>query len=240
MQNWNSLIKYIKLKLGVPTNLIEFTDADIKEYLEENVVPHMSNYVGKQCWILIKQENIITDSNDPEYDSLLSGLKYRIPVPQNVEIIDVYTLYLGRTDITGGILSQGYILLDPRDAVMANSYSSMQESMRIAIDYEFIRPDILILPKELHEDIIIECRAVHQDLHSIPADFYHDIFKKKCLGEIMSLCAAQRSKYDNLSTQFGPLPINWDRLEAKAEQILQEVDSQLDAMPPEILVGWFD
>ena len=240
VQTWNNLLDYIKVKLGVPTNLFEFSDDFIQNYIKNNVLPHLSSYVSWKCWIALKSENLITDENDPDYDPLLTKVKYRIPVPANYDILDVKDLYLNTANIGIGAISYGYMLLDPRDTVMGNTYENMIKSLSAVTDYEFMRPDILILGRDITEDVIIECRVVHQELKTIPSDFYHEIFKKRCLGEVMLLCAAQRSKYADLSTQFGPIPINWEKMENDGKEILQEVDSLLDAIPPEYLIAWID
>ena len=241
-QSWNNLIEFIKVKLGVPTNLLELSDEDIRHHIKEHILPHFSNYISKKCWIKMDQSHLINDDTDPDYNEVFLGLRYRIPVPENCEIIDVYTIYMKDTSILGDIIGYTYAFLDPRDTVMWNTYHDMVKSMTAVTDYEFYKPNIIQFGKTIQylETFILECRIMHTNLSEIPSDVYQEILKPWCLGEIMTIIAAQRSKYENLSTQFGPLPINWERLESKGAEILQEVYSKLDAVPPEYLIAWID
>jgi len=241
-QNWNNLLKYIKLKLGVPTNLLELSDDDIQQYIKEEVIPHISNYISHRMWVPINESDKILDESDPDYDPIFKDLKYRIPIPNQYEIVDVYSAYIKPINAPYFELAEyAYTIIDPRDTVIWNTYSDILKSLQPVTDYRFIRPNLIQFGRRLQtHPIILECRIIHIDLETIPGDVYHDVFKKMCLGEVMSLVAAQRSKYENLSTQFGPIPINWERLEQKSQEILQEVESKLDAMPPEYLIAWMD
>lgn len=239
-QNWNHLLEFIKLKLGVPTNLLEISDADIQKYIKDHVIPEISNVISARAWSVITSANLINDPNDPDYVEPFKDLRYRIPMDEKYEIIDVYDAYIRPSNSPYfDVGTYGYAVLDPRDIVMWNTYADIFKSLNPVTDYYFIRPNIIQFGRKLLRDgIILECRVIHTNLESIPSDVFHDIFKMKCLGEVMSLVAAQRSKYENMSTQFGTIPINWERLETKSQEILQEVESKLDACPPEYLIAW--
>jgi len=228
MHNWNTLLRYIKLKLGVPTNEIELNDDDIISYIKENTLPELSTYLDNRKLIVLRDEH--RELNKDGYPCV-----YYLPL--NIEYIDVYKLYLGTNAFlpTGSI---GYFMIDPKDTVMYNELIDMINSLSTITTYKFELPNIIRLDRVIDPPIIADVRYV-PDISEIPADFYHNIFKRRALADIMLLISAQRKKY-RLSTPFGEIDLNWEELQSTAKEIIAEIDSMLDAMPPEYLIEWID
>ncbi len=232
MQNWNHLIKYIKQKMGVPTNLLELSDTDIIDYIKENVLPEISVYLHNDIYFRI---------SDKDRDS--TGIyenTYYIPVPDDIILVDVYEAYINTRNVSIGQLTSAYLTLDPRDTVMQNTLASMFQSLQMIQEYIFEQPNIIKFGIPVYGDLILHCRSIYQDVSKIPIDFYHEIFKKKCLAEIMLLVVAQRKKYEGLTTPFGQINLNIQDLQNEAQSILTEIESKCDAMPPEYLVAWLE
>jgi len=234
-QNWNSLLSYIKLKLGVPTNMLELTDDDIIKYIKENTIPELSQYLYETQLFLLTCHNLDTTSNP-----LYGANYYTIPAPPDVEIIDVYKVYLSNNTISIGLLTTGFLTIDPRDIAMQNELMTMMTSLQPVQTYKYIRPNKILFEQPLTGDCIVEARIVLQNIAQIPSDFYHDIFKEKCLADVISLVVSQRSKYESLSTPFGQLNLNWQYLDQYGKEILAEINSKLDAIPPEYYIEWID
>ena len=51
--------------------------------------------------------------------------------------------------------------------------------------------------------------------------------------------AAIRSKYENVSTQFGPLNLNWQKLQDEGRQYLEEANQFLASIPPDKIIEVF-
>lgn len=229
-QNWNTLLNYIKRKVGAPLNLLEFTDDDIYEIIKEDVIPALSQYIGKPLWLRLSSSNLATTTNAENQST------YTIPVPDNTILVDVLEVYYSNTSTTWGTYGDIVGILDPRDVVMMNEFSDMLNYLSTAQSYHFMYPNTISFSKELQDDVILECKAVHSDLSTIPGDVYYDIFRDWCLVEIKEDVLALRSKYETISAPFGEIRLNWQKLEQDVMTLRQKIDAKLDAMPTEHLI----
>ncbi len=234
-QNWNNLLSYIKRKLGVPTNLLELTDDDIYNTIVEDVLPPMSQYIGKPIWIKIDNNNLepTTNPNQPNM--------YLIPYPKDVILIDVQYVYYHRDNMgVLGIYQNMLAVLDPRDTVMTNQFLDMLNSMETVQAFHFIPPNKIYFEKPLFgSGVILECKAQHTDLETIPSDIYNEIVRPWALAEILENVAAIRKKYRTVSSPFGPIEMNPEELETTAQNLRQTIQEKLDNMPPDHLVYIF-
>lgn len=235
-QNWNNLITYVKRKLGVPLNLIEFSDDDIIHIIKEDVLPAMSQYIGKPCWIRL--ENCHKIESD---DSNLTYELYQIPIPCDVILVDVQEVYYHRDNMgVLGIYQNMLSVLDPRDTVMTNQFLDMLNSLETVQAFDFIPPDKIRFERPLcGNSVILECKVEHTDLHTVPSDYYHEILKPWCVAEIMENIAAIRSKYQSINTPLTEINLNYGELAQKAQEIKQQINEKLDATPPDHLVYIF-
>lgn len=235
-QSWNNLITYVKRKLGVPLNLIEFTDDDIINMIREDVLPAMSQYIGKPCWIRLGvKDKINSDDSDLTYEL------YRIDVPEHIVLVDVQDVYYNRDNMgTLGIYQNMLAVLDPRDTVMTNQFLDMLNSLETVQAFDFIPPNQIRFEKPLMgNDVILECKAEHSDLHTIPSDYYHEILKPWCVAEVLENIVAVRNKFQNLNTPLADINLNVADLLSKAENLKQQIHEKLDATPPDHLVYIF-
>ena len=235
-QSWNNLISYVKRKLGTPLNLLEYSDDDIKKIIQEDVLPAMSQYIGKPCWIRLNpSDKIKTDEHDLAYEL------YQIKVPDDIVLVDVQEVYYHRDNMgTLGIYQNMLAILDPRDTVMTNEFLDMLNSLETAQAFDFIPPNRIRFERPLQgKSVILECKAEHSDLHSIPSDYYHEILKPWCVAEIMENIVAIRSKFQNLSTPLADIQLNISDMASTAAQLKQMIMEKLDATPPDHLVYIF-
>jgi hypothetical protein len=121
------------------------------------------------------------------------------------------------------------------DLVMANTYMDAIKSLQIRQTWEFIPPDILIF-----DSLITMCVVVyntpHVVLNTIRPDLYHRAFKPLCLGHTKIWLASMRSKFENLSTPFGPLNLNFVELRNEGQTLIDNAQVILDTIPPDILI----
>jgi hypothetical protein len=126
-------------------------------------------------------------------------------------------------------------LFGAMDVVMANTYIDAIKSIGVRNTWEFIPPNVIMTDQEI-TSAIVAYYTLHKDLSSIPPDLYSLIFKKLCLGKVMVWLSAMRSKYENLATPFGQLPINWQQLKEDGQRMIEEANQQLNALPPDRLI----
>lgn len=235
VQNWNNLLSYIKRKLGVPLNLLELTDDDIYNTILEDVLPPMSQYIGKPIWIKINDTNL-----DPNNNSNQPNM-YIIPYPDDIILIDIQYVYYHRDNMgVLGIYQNMLAVLDPRDTVMTNQFLDMLNSMETVQAFHFIPPNKVYFERPLlGSGVILECKAQHTDLETIPSDIYNEILRPWALAEILENVAAIRKKYRTVSTPFGPIEMNPEELETTAQNLRQTIQEKLDNMPPDHLVYIF-
>lgn len=235
-QSWNNLISYVKRKLGTPLNLLEYSDDDIKRVIQEDVLPAMSQYIGKPCWIrLNSSDRIKTDEHGLAYEL------YKIQVPDDIVLVDIQDVYYHRDNMgTLGIYQNMLAVLDPRDTVMTNEFLDMLNSLETVQAFDFIAPDKIRFERPLNgKSVILECKAEHSDLHSIPSDYYHEILKPWCVAEVMENIVAMRNKFQTLSTPLADIQLNVADMANTAAQLKQMIMDKLDATPPDHLVYIF-
>jgi hypothetical protein len=230
MQTWNDILKYIKLNLGAPLNKLEMSDDEIVNNLREQVLPFFSQYAPAKEFKIITNDNILSgDRGAPLY-------RYRIPLSPEEYIVDVLNVYFTRNtsmiDTLTSIMSSTEEVLD---TIIYNSYSDLVKSMQPVNTWEFLPPDILIFDFEVSYGVL-EYNTVHNDLSTIDPDKYHLMFKKLCLAQMKTWIASMRSKFQSLTTPFGPIDLNWESLKQEGMQEREEVLQLLNMIPPDYLI----
>lgn len=235
-QNWNNLITYVKRKLGAPLALIEYSDDDIMAVIVEDVLPAMSQYLGKPIWIRIGGRNKINSE-----DSNITYELYKIPIPDDIILIDVQEVYFNRDNMgVLGIYQNMLAVLDPRDAVMTNEFLDMLNSLETVQAFDFIAPNLIRFERPLYDnDVILECKAQHTDLNTVPSDYYQEILKPWCVAEVMENIGSMRSKFRTLATPLGQIDLNYDSLISQAQTIKATIQDKLDSTPPDHFVYIF-
>ncbi|MDD4081807.1 MAG: hypothetical protein PHD05_00335 [Sphaerochaetaceae bacterium] len=229
-QHWNDVLEYIKLNVGVPINLLEIPDDDLIGYLRRQVLTSFSQFAPAKVFTTVSSSNLINGGpGHPQY-------AYKIPVPDGTYIVDI--LEVMPTNDTSIVDTFGAALINASqamDLVMANTYMDAIKSLQIRQTWEFIPPDILIF-----DSLITMCVVVyntpHVVLNTIRPDLYHRAFKPLCLGHTKIWLASMRSKFENLSTPFGPLNLNFVELRNEGQTLIDNAQVILDTIPPDILI----
>lgn len=230
-QNWNNTLEYVKLFLGVPVNLLEISDDDLITYLKDQVLPLFSQYSPYKKWLVLTEGNqIFLGSGSPIYT-------YRMPLQPGEYVIDVLESYFTKdseiVDIFGGSLVNAAYT---QDLVIANTYIDAVRSLRPRNTWEFIPPDIMTYDLAINNMAIVVYNTTHEVLNTIRPDLYHKAFKPLCLGITKIWVAAMRSKFEGLATPFGPLNLNYDKLQTEGETLRNDTIQILEQIPPDILI----
>ena len=226
MQNWNSLLEYIKYNLGAPNNSIELSDDEIIKYIKSNTLVEISNYVPLRKHVVLNSEDII--------DSKIG--KYKLNTDDY--ILDVIRIIYSTS-------SYGHI--DSKDAIMSligNYVESMKSYLSPGIHFYFESPYYIIFNDSIRSSLmlpaLVEYSTVYKTLDEMPADIYHNYFKKMSLADIMILLGMNRSKYV-LSSPFGQIENNGSELLNKGEQLKRSILNELSQLiPPDKFIDFID
>ena len=121
-----------------------------------------------------------------------------------------------------------------------DEFLDMLNSLEAVQAFEFIPPNIIRFERALYGcDAILECKAQHTDLNSVPSDYYQEILKPWCVAEVMENIGAMRSKYRTINTPSGQIELNYDALISQAQTIKTSIQDKLDSTPPDHLVHIF-
>lgn len=223
MQNWNNIINLIKSNLGSKVSDIEITDDEFIEYIKDNTLPFFSQISPKVRWILL------TPTHKVAIENTYSQWVYKIPVSENMTLIDIQSVYLGRGEFYN--LYRNY-LHNPADLVMNNTLSDMSKFLTTVTDYTFLKPDHIRFSQDPRQDnIIIEVNIEHNSLDTIPSDLYHKLFKQMCIVDGLELVLNNRNKFNNLSTPFGQIDLNIDSISSRIQDLRQKNEDIIENLP---------
>lgn len=229
-QTWNDVLEHIKINLGAPLNQLELSDDIIVKHLRNQVLPLFAQYAPRKQFKAISNNDLMaTTTGQPIY-------QYKIPLDSEEYIIDILHFYHSKEtslmDVITPLINSPDMAID---TIIYNSYADIIKSMQVMNTWEFLPPDILIFDLEVGFGIL-EYNTVHKELKTIDPDKYHIMFKKLCLANVKLWIAAARSKFENLTTQFGPIQLNWESLKQEGMQEKEEVMQLLNMIPPDYLI----
>lgn len=240
MQNWNSLIQYIRNQLG-SINQLEITDNELIDYIKEHTLPEFSIHSSDKLWVLITDSDRVGfDSSVP--DRIMDEDTYKIPLPnENDYIINVQEAYYRTSGSADMFNEYPMYQTDPRDIVMNNTMSTILAYLNSVQYYQFLPPDTIIFGKSMGSDgIVLELNINHTKLDRIKRDIFHNLFKKMALRDVLQMIIANRSKFQNVSSPFGEVGLNLEFLERKLEKIETSVEEYFKWEPPETLAAWIE
>jgi len=229
-QHWNDVLEYIKLNVGVPINLLEIPDDELIGFLRRQVLSSFSQFAPSKVFTTISSANLI--HGGPGYPQYA----YKIPVSDDTYIIDILEVMPANdTSIVDSFGSAIINASQAMDLVMANTYIDIVKSLQIRQTWEFISPNILIFDSAITVCVVVY-NIPHTVLNTIRPDLYHRAFKPMCLGYTKIWLASMRSKFENLSTPFGPINLNFVELRNEGQTLIDNAQVILDTIPPDILV----
>lgn len=244
MQNWNNILDYVKLNLGAKLNFLEMSDDEIIRNIKTQIIPEFSQFSPhKKETIIDGYRDIIRDLKPGE-----NRFTYKIPSEDDEYIIDVLELYYGETyhsdyddpyygtkysqsrsnPVPHGHSGSGFFGMI--DTVIGNRVNDMQKYLRTRNTWEF-RPPNLILTDLGIESATIVYNVPHKTLKTINPDVYHSAFKPYCLGNVQLWISNLRQKYGELTTPFGNIKLNWEKLEQDAKENIEKAKDILNRLP---------
>jgi hypothetical protein len=228
-QNWNNLIEYIKLNLGVPPLNIEFSDDDLVNIIKEHVLPEFSRYIPLyRYYLLTEAENCIQYEPTKVYQ--IKNFPFKIikvdeiiAKPNLFDLVQTTSTALYSGDITNLLGANN--MLQAKTTVIADD------------TWTFIPPDKIEMIKSsnsvwIYDDFIAKLACVHNDPSTVDPDMYVYL-RDLALAEIMIFIGRIRTKYQNFSTPAGQVELDAQNLMQEGQQLKREVLEKLDRLPPD-------
>lgn len=235
--NENTVLDYIKQSLGVPYNVIEFSDEELVNniILNHNYLKEFSQYFPKEERVELNMEN--------NQKTMIDKLKYTNPEKYNTyskseelsnrwylnvdnEILGVRKIVSSSSNEVLAFYSDVINYGNPLDYATGQMTRSMAEQPMTHIFYYPNVVEVRGYPKNRLMTAVLD--VVHdKDLSSIPSTLHHS-YNKLCLYNTANALLGIRSKYSNMSTPFGELNLNLDYLQSLAEkkaELIQEFKS---------------
>lgn len=235
-QTWSSILRYLKRELGTGVQLLEMSDDEIIEGLDEDVLSLFSQYCPAKDYTFITNSNRIahTRAGQPQY-------MYLLPISEETNIIDIYDVYVQdiehQLNELGLVENELYSVSSDLmiDIVISNAYTDAARSLGVRNTWEFFPPRQLQLDKEVsHAAVVYNCP--HSSPKTVRPDMYNTTFKPLCLGTVQRWLVAKRSKFENVATPFGQLNLNWQKLETDSQTHIQDAMQKLELVPPDKLI----
>lgn len=233
-QTWTSILKYLKRELGTGVTLLELSDEEIVEGLEEDVLALFSQYSPhrKHTWISSSNQMPHTRAGSPRWI-------YKLPIDPDETIIDIFEAMPNATGESLDELGGDTIDLSSADnminIVISNTYTDAARSLGVQNTWTFFPPDLLEFDKEISRAAVIY-DVPHSTPKTVRPDMYNTTFKPLCLGTVQRWLVAKRSKFENVATPFGQINLNWQKLETDSQTHIQDAMQKLELIPPDKLI----
>lgn len=235
-QTWSSILRYIKRELGTGVQLLELSDDEIVEGLDEDVLSLVSQYIPDKQYTWINPSCRVphTYGGQPQF-------MYTLCIPEEDNIIDIYDVYENNIDhhlnelglVENEMLSVSSDLMI--DIVISNTYMDAARSLGVRNTWEFFPPKALQMDKEIAQAVVVY-NCPHKTPKTMRPDLYNTTFKPLCLGTVQRWLVAKRSKFENVATPFGTINLNWQKLETDSQTHIQDAMQKLELVPPDKLI----
>ena len=234
MLNWNRVLKYVKLQIGLPSGFIEKSEEDIRDYLQEFTLREYSNYYPDE-------ELSAVFVNNPDYRHPTKTWHYYIKDEDDLEILDVIDVYFSSSsDIFFGHPVLGVMSFNETKwfslAAFESNYTS--EYSEWNFDYAFVPPNMIRIQQQTQpEDFVVRYERNHPtDLRKIPPAMDRD-FLDLCLADIKIWIGGFRTHFNNTQTPYGELPLNGETLKQEGMDKKRELIEKFqdDHHPPFIV-----
>jgi len=233
--SWENILDYIKYNLGASVNSIELKDDEIIGILTKHVLPVFSKYIPLHKYLLMF-ENSDCIQHEP-------FLLYKLKTDYKILRVEELIYKPGALD-----LNQFYSIQQNGGDIINYLISTVQMSMATDIVprnyWNYIAPDKLqiILGANNYwasRDFIVKLSMVHKDPSTVDPDQY-TLLKDLALAEIMIAIGRIRTKFANFSTPQAQVELASDQMIQEGQQLKQQIMQELEALPPEQYVWWFN
>jgi len=210
------VVDYIKRNLGFPVMQLEITDDDIVTYVRNYTIPFFSRYKPYEQYIVLDTTKEGVKQEDGTYKIPLDPDHTLISI---VDVVPTMSAYFASNFPYNPMPS--WESLPEHFLKMMKSLTQQQMSM-FAYTWKLIPPDKLyIMPKQNYDFLVIHGAFTHT-FDTIPLDWERH-FLDLALADIYDYIASLRVKYQNMTTPYGDINLNWDYFQNRAENLRNRV-----------------
>lgn len=224
MLTWSFVVERVKDELGLPFQPLEFTDAQVIDYLKRNALKKFEKYFPAVRRITL--DTTVSEVHVPNRNS-----EYYIIDPDNRQILDVQAFLPTQSeDLILGHPWLGVFNYDSIPDYVLQVHKAMTTKLFSIYDYttEFLPPNILCVRPQFRGTAVVQYEAaLDSELTDIVPQI-EDYFIDLCLAMMMKRIGRIRQKYQNISTPFGEIQLNADQLYSEGEQKLNELIEQFE------------
>ncbi len=229
MLNQSRVLNFIKSELGFPFVEIELEDEKILEYIVEYTLREFSYYVPQ-----IKKIGLNLDLEINKVPGRSN--EFYINDPEGVEILNVKDIFPKQSDyLIHGMSPVGPLTYGELGEWALSNEMAMNTKMFSSFDmtYEFIHPNIVRISPVANNagTVSVEYERMQPtDFSGIPNE-YQWIFQELALADIMIIIGRIRTKYQNITSPYGEIPLQGDSILSDGKDKKREVLEKLNLGP---------
>ena len=233
MLSSSTLLTYVKTSLGYPYVNLELTDEQILAHVQTFSIKEFSQYFPD-----VNKINL--DLSDTTLKVPIVGNEYYIEDPDGMEILTVKNIYWPLSDY----ILHGHPPIGP---LTHNQLPDWALSVSMAMDvkmfssfdktFEFRHPNIVRIspvPNNI-ASCTVEYERVHLTDFSTIKNELQMYFMELALADVMILLGRIRTKYSDLKTPFGDIPVNAALLDEGKERKKEIMDKLQAGSLPNII-----
>ena len=239
MLSWNTILKYVRGRLALPSTFIEYNDEQIKEWCIITALKDYSNYIPDTEWVTVL-------ANNSMYIVPGKHSHYYFFDEEELGIYGIKQCYfsIGNDYVTGhppfGAFSFEGMKWWSLEVFKSRFFKPFSNW---AYTYIFIPPNTVRVLPELagqlggNENFVVEYeREQPHDLRKIPAATER-IFMDLCFAEVSIWIGSLRAHYSNIQTPFGEIPLRGDEMIQRGEDMKREaMDKLIENQIPTVIV----
>lgn len=211
MANPTSLLRHIKMMLGVPYKQLPISDDDILDIVFEESLYTFSTYYPYFTNITIKGET----ATDPENQGVFF-LDTSEQVGEELVILGVSKMFRSNGFYTNSM----WPIYREADWVDLQLSQDLASAVQVPDTFKFLPPNkVEIFPKSYSNwDFTIQLKCVHPvSLGTIPPGL-RDYFYKLCVYDVKIALFYMLKNYDQLNTPYGSIDLKIEDYEAAVQE----------------------
>jgi len=235
MLNWNTVLKYIKNRLSLPSSFIELNDDQIRDCIITKTIPEFSQYYPDQEYttVLVNNQN---------YRHEFRKNWFYFFDEENLDIYGIKECYAGleQEALTGHPLYEPMTFSSmPWWSLDVFKSRFLAPFTRFNYTFKFQHPNLIqVLPGIDANFAILYEREQPHDLSRIPNSLKGK-FMDLCLAETKIVIGSIRNMYGQgqIITPFGEINLNGDVIKQEGEDLRRELIEKMeeDSMPSVVI-----
>lgn len=242
MLNWNEVLNYVKGRLAFPSNFLEMSDDEMKEWITQTALRDFSKYYPD--W---ERTSVLVDN--PMYQHDVRNQHYYFFDEEDLEIIGIKAAYFpfGDDIITGhppfGAWNFSGMKWWSLETFKARFFKPFSE---FSYTYKFIPPNTIHvlgsssanLAMRMKSFVVEYERFQPKDLRKIRPSL-SKVFMDLAYAEVAIRIGTVRSMYgdDMMQTPFGSIPLRGNEIKQEGMELRREIveKMEVDSLPPIII-----